>query len=612
MTGVTVLIILTLICGFYVAWNIGANDVANAMGTSVGSGALTLTMAVVLAAIFEFAGAFIVGSNVSDTVRKKIFDPSIIGEKYGTDEAIVTLEVGTNAANPNPGLAAGVVNSNDPPQAIDDWFSIASDTELSGSVIANDADPNMARLTVKGIPEKIPTNGTVEIQSDGSFVYTPNPGFTGRDSFHYQLTDPADGSYILACGMIAALIAAGTWLLIATFMSWPVSTTHSIVGAVVGFGCIALGMEGIEWRSVGMISAGWVVAPVISGAISYLLFSAILKLVFHKRDPVKAAKKLTPYLVFLVVAVMAGVTTFKGLKPLWKQMGIVYDPVDAIKEGDLTFLYIVMGVTLAASLLGFFLSKLFLRNYASEEPTPTGGNPVLDAEVSRSLHKAQMHLKRVRSSSSDESVQKEAEKLLQDVERISKTVRERITTNTDSPELRKVEKIFVLLQIMTACLVAFAHGSNDVANAIGPLSAAYQALESGVIQAKSTTPAWALLLGGVGIVFGLATWGWRVIQTVGKKITELTPSRGFCAEFGAAITILVASTLPIGLPISTTHTLVGAVLGVGLARGINALNLKTMRDIVAGWAITIPAGAGLSVVFYLILKAVFVDSGWVS
>ena len=221
-----------------------------------------------------------------------------------------------------------------------------------------------------------------------------------------------------------------------------------------------------------------------------------------------------------------------------------------------------------------------------------------------------MHLQRVRNTA-DGEVKEHAEKLLKDLGAVTQKVRAQINTNTDSPALRKVESIFVLLQIITACMVAFAHGSNDVANAIGPLSAAYQALEAGVIEAKSTTPGWALLLGGIGIVVGLATWGWRVIRTVGKRITELTPSRGFCAEFAAAITILLASTLPIGMPVSTTHTLVGAVLGVGLARGLNALNLKTMRDIIAGWVITIPAGAILSVVFYLILHAIFIDTGWV-
>jgi phosphate/sulfate permease len=492
MTGIDVLIVLTFICGFYVAWNIGANDVANAMGTSVGSGALTLRRAVILAAIFEFSGAYFVGSNVSETVRKKMFDPQQIVEMYGEDAVM-----------------------------------------------------------------------------------------------------------ILACGMIASLTAAGTWLLIATFMSWPVSTTHSIVGAVVGFGCVALGFEGVQWDKVMMISAGWVISPLISGAIAYLTFGLILKTVFYKRDPVRAAKAVTPRLVFLVVAVLSGVTTYKGLKGFWKNQGI--------DQFDPTFVVTVVLVTAVIGFIAMMVSKHLLKDYGSETiDDAEGSNPLLDAEISRSLHKAEMHLRRVQASADDE-IKVKAEALLSELDAVSQVNRDRLTTNTDSNQLRQVEKIFVLLQVITACLVAFAHGSNDVANAIGPLSAAYQALNEGVISAKATTPSWALILGGVGIVIGLATWGWRVIQTVGKKITELTPSRGFCAEFAAAITILAASTLPIGLPISTTHTLVGAVLGVGLARGINALNLKTMRDIVAGWAVTIPAGAGLSVVIFLILKAIFVD-----
>ena len=610
------------------------------MGTSVGSGALTLRRAVILAALFEFAGAYIVGSNVSNTVRKKIFDPSEITRVYGSTEATVTIDVfakdieqklfaqddffaGRTGATitgnvlkndihrdgdpltviansretengkltintdgsleyvPNAGFtgedhfeyeareASGAVdagtitlwvatNSEDETEPVagsDHYVGFGTD-KVEGNVLINDLDSDDWNLNTT--PESKPENGKVTLNRDGTFAYTPNEGFVGTDTFTYAVSNPM-ASYVLACGMIAALLAAGTWLLIATWMSWPVSTTHSIVGAVVGFGFIALGYGGIAWGSVGMISAGWVISPVISGAISYLLFSAILKMVFHKRDPVRAAKKLTPYLVAAVMAVLSGVTTFKGLKPLWKNMGIEYDPFG----GDKTFLYSVLGVTAVISLIGFFVSKAVLANYGNDDEETDGlnGNPVLDAEVSRSLHKAQMHLKRVRSSSADENIQGEAERLLEEIERVSKTVRDKITTNTDSPELRKVEKIFVLLQILTACLVAFAHGSNDVANAIGPLSAAYQALQEGVVSAKSTTPGWALLLGGVGIVLGLATWGWRVIQTVGKKITELTPSRGFCAEFGAAITILVASTLPIGLPISTTHTLVGAVLG---------------------------------------------------
>ena len=428
MTATTVLIVLTLICGFYVAWNIGANDVANAMGTSVGSGALTLWTAVILAAIFEFAGAYLVGSNVSDTVRKKMFEPESITAMYG---------------------------------------------------------------------EQAP--------------------------------------YILACGMIAALLAAGTWLLIATWMSWPVSTTHSIVGAVVGFGFVALGVEGIFWDKVGLITCGWVVSPLISGSIAYFLFGLILKLVFHKRDPVKAAVRVTPYLVFLVIFVLSGVTTYKGLKPFWKEQGL--------DQFDPQFIGIVVLITTAIGLFSMFFTRWLLRNYKSgTNGENSSTNPVLDAEVSRSLHKAEMHLKRVRNTAEGE-IADQATTLLKSIDSLSQLARERVTTNTNSEELQKVEKIFVLLQIITACLVAFAHGSNDVANAIGPLSAAYQALDLGEISAKSSTPGWALLLGGTGIVIGLATMGWRVIATVGKKITELTPSRGFCAEFAAAITIFIASTI---------------------------------------------------------------------
>ena len=491
-----ILIGLILVCGFYVAWNIGANDVANAMGTSVGSGALTLRRAVILAAIFEFAGAYIVGSNVAKTVRKGIFDP---------------LEI--------------------------------------------------------------------------SNMYPPN-----------------EAPFILACGMIAALLAAGTWLLIATYMSWPVSTTHSIVGAVVGFGALALGFDGVLWDKVGLISAGWIVSPLISAVVAYVVFGILLKTVFYQRDPVAAARRVAPKLVFILMFVMTGLTSYKGLKPLWKKW--------EMNPEDPRFVLVVVTVAVVLGIIGFFVTKLSLsRTQPSPSDSKSKKNPVLDADVSRSLAKTIKHLQRVRNNSTDE-IQDRARQLLIDVESLQDKALDNITTNTDSDELRQVEKIFSVLQIFTACLVAFAHGSNDVANAIGPLAAAYQAVSEKAIIAESTTAPWMLLLGGVGIVIGLATWGWKVIKTVGEKITELTPSRGFSAEFAAAITILGASVLPIGLPISTTHTLVGAVLGVGLARGINALNLKTMRNIVAGWAITIPAGAILCMIFYFILKLIFVDSGW--
>ena len=489
MTGVEwVLMALLLLFGFFAAWNIGANDVANAMGTSVGSGALTLKRAVILAAIFEFFGAVLVGSNVSETVRKKMFDPEQLTEFYGDQAALV-----------------------------------------------------------------------------------------------------------LSCGMIASLLAAGTWLMIATYFHWPVSTTHSIVGAVVGFGCAALGFELIAWSKVGLITAGWVVSPLMSGAIAYVLFSFVLKTVFFKRNPVRAARRMAPFLVFSVLAVLIAVTGFKGLDPLWSRYGI--DPFDPRIVGLTLLIAVVMGTC------GMLISRHLLKSF--DVDVTVDANPMLHADVARSLDKARMHLRRVETSATG-PLREKAEHLIDELEALHSQAVERTRFGTDSPELQRVEQIFAILQIVTACFVAFAHGANDVANAVGPLAAGYQAIASGEVAQKAGIPTWVLALGGIGIVIGLATWGWRVIQTVGKRITELTPSRGFCAEFAAAFTILLATVLPIGLPVSTTHTLVGAVLGVGFARGISALNLRTMRSIIASWAITIPVGAGLSVIFYYILKLLFV------
>jgi len=192
---------------------------------------------------------------------------------------------------------------------------------------------------------------------------------------------------------------------------------------------------------------------------------------------------------------------------------------------------------------------------------------------------------------------------LKKVENLSKSLEDRVETSVKDPNYTAVEKMFGYFQILTASLMAFAHGANDVANAIGPLAAAVSLLTTGALSGDSSVPMWALAMGGVGIIIGLATWGWRVIETVGRKITELTPSRGFAAEFGAVLTILIASR--IGLPISTTHTLVGAVIGVGLARGMEALNLITIRDIIVSWVLTVPAGAALAVVIFYLLQPIF-------
>ena len=487
-----ILIALVLLVGFYTAWNIGANDVANAMGTSVGSGALTLKQAVVLAAIFEFLGAYLAGANVSETVRKGMFDPELLLGIHGDEAALV-----------------------------------------------------------------------------------------------------------LGLGMISALLAAGTWLLIASYFRWPVSTTHSIVGAVVGFGCVGVGIANVNWSQVGLITAGWVVSPLLSAAVAFMLFRFTLRSVFFKDDPVAAAKRVAPRLAFLVVIVLVGVATFKGLSPLWARLNI--DPFEP-RIMTLTGMVAVM-----CGLGGMFTTRRLVRNiHNTQRPIP---NPLRYAELSPSLDKAAVQLQHV-GTVGDGLVDGQVYALIDEVQKLQSTAAAQARFGTDSPQLRNVERIFVFLQILTACFVAFAHGSNDVANAIGPMSAAYQAIDTGEVALQSGVPVWALVLGGFGIIVGLATWGWRVIETVGRRITELTPSRGFCAEFAAAITILLASIIPFGLPVSTTHILVGAVLGVGLARGIGALNLRVMRDVFASWAITIPAGAGLAIMFYYILRFTFIDSGF--
>ncbi len=469
----SILFVLAIVFGFYMAWSIGANDVANAMGTSVGSKALTIKRAVILAAIMEFSGAFFVGSHVSETVQKGIVSPEI---------------------------------------------------------------------------------------------FSSNPVF-----FVY--------------GMLAALLSAAIWLQVASYFGWPVSTTHSIVGSIIGFGILIGGVDAIHWQKVGSIVGSWVISPVLSGTIAFVIFSILRKQIYYNADPVSAAKRITPYLVFLVFFVMTLVLVFKGLKNLHLDL-----PLGSA-------LLIAAAVGIIASIISFFLVKRI-----KETPEPDRVRLFQPVSVADNVKKASRFLQAAKLDSSGD-INEMLSKLLSDLKAIRSRVKTGVTIERGSTEYRTVERIFVYLQIMSAAFVAFAHGANDVANAVGPLSAVINVLMNGSITTQSAVPTWVLILGGVGIVVGLATWGWRVIETIGKKITELTPTRGFSAEFGAAITIVFASKL--GLPISTTHALVGAILGVGLARGIGALNMRSIRDIILSWIITIPVGAFGAILFFYILKSIF-------
>lgn len=415
-----IFLVLACLFGFFMAWGIGANDVANAMGTSVGSRALTIKQAIFVAMIFEFLGAYLAGGEVTSTIRKGIIDAEVM----------------------------------------------------------------------EGNPE------------------------------------------LMVYGMLSALLAAGTWLLIASVKGWPVSTTHSIVGAIVGFAAVGISVDAIHWDKVGGIVASWVVSPVIAGTISYGLFMSVKVLILDTEDPFRRAKRFIPVYMWMVGFMISMVTLLKGLK----HVGLDLDLGLGSKFANALPVSALIGLVVA----GF--GALLLRRIK---------------EVPDELNR-----------------------------------------------FGSVERVFAILMVFTACSMAFAHGSNDVANAVGPLAAVVSTVQSGgAIAAKSAMPWWILMVGALGIVAGLATYGWRVIMTVGRKITELTPSRGFAAELGAAGTVVIASAT--GLPISTTHTLVGAVLGVGFARGIAALNLRTIGSIFLSWLITLPAGAGLAILFFFIFKGIF-------
>ncbi len=467
---------LVLIIGFYMSWNIGANDVSNAMGTSVGSGALTLKRAVILAAILEFSGAFFVGSNVSETMQR------------------------------------GLINT--------DMF----------------------------------------------------------------LTEPT----ILVLGMSSALMSTSIWLQIASYYGWPVSTTHAIVGAIIGFGGVVGGVEAVRWEEVLSILVSWVLSPLISAVISYILFYALQRKILFAMNPAKATLRMLPYLTMFVFGVFTLSLTLNGIDNLNRH----------INFSQAFLLACIIGA------LAFIVTYLLVRRKGTEPSYEA--NSMHSPQSVVSLDKAIKHLQRVHANTVEGANDKVAS-LLIEVKSLSQTLRKETNFTERTSEYRTVENKFVYLQILSACFVAFAHGANDVANAIGPVAAVLDIIKNGAISDVAAVPPWLLAFGGIGIVIGLATWGWRVIETIGKKITELTPTRGFCAEFGAATTILVASKC--GLPISTTHCLVGAVLGVGLARGIKALNLSMLKDIVLSWIITIPASAIMSILVFYIMKMIL---GYVS
>ena len=440
-----VVIGLALLVCAYMAWNIGANDVANAMGTSVGSRALTLKQAVIIAAIFEFCGAFFAGDAVTDTVRKGI------------------LEVDFSTVDP-------------------------------------------------GISQDI------------------------------------------AFGFIAAMMAAATWLTIATRMGLPVSTTHSIIGGILGVGLVLEvdhNASYINWGVVGKVVMSWVASPLMGGLLAFFSYWIIKKTILDADNPEKRSLWLAPILAFPTFFVLGLALQFKALKGFFSKAasnGWIENKYDwlPVKENGVFNPF--------AENAWFPINSLILA-------------AVIGAIASYCLY----------------------------------LVLRKIDINEESRGFKGVERIFVWLQIITAAYVAFAHGANDRSNAIGPMAAVWQVLsnDSGMLMEKAPIPLWLILLGSAGIAVGVMTWGWRVMETVGKKITEITPTRGFAAEFGAATTILIFSMPFLAVPVSTTHTLVGAVVGVGLAGGAKAVDFRVFGKIAASWVASVPVAAFGAAAIYI-------------
>ncbi len=396
----------------YLAINIGGNDLANAMGTSVGSGALTLKKAVLLSVLFNFLGAVLAGGHVTDTIRKGIVDPNLLAS----------------------------------------------------------------------MPDR----------------------------------------FVL--GMLSALISSSVWIHLASHFGLPVSTTHSIVGAVVGFGIIAVGPKSISWGKLIGIVMSWIVSPVTGALVGGFMYWAVKRLVLSSDEAFKAAKFYAPFFFGLVLWVVSFSVFFEGLKTIDLRLTL----------GQTWILSLFLG------LLAYFTGYTYIR---------------------RRSHKTDSWF--------------------------------------SSEDSKYVDKLFGYLQIITACYVAFAHGSNDVANAVGPFAAIYSTLSTGSVSGKVEVDLWMLMVGGLAIGFGLTSFGVKVMDTIGKRITEVTKVRGFCAEFGAATTILICSRL--GLPISTTHVLVGSVIGVGFMRGMSALDTRVILNIISSWFLTIPFTSILSLLIYWVL-----------
>ncbi len=407
-----IILIIAIVIGLYSAINIGANDVANSMATSVASGALTIRKAVFVASVCNVLGAVFVGSHVVNTIRKGLVNPLQFSDK-----------------------------------------------------------PNL-------------------------FLF----------------------------GMLAAVLGSALWVNMATFLKLPVSTTHSIVGGVLGFGLVSVGLAGIKWKVVIYVVLSWIISPLFGCLVAFIIFTIIKKSILSSSQPIAQTKKIGPFFTGLVAFMLSLAIIYKGLKNLHLDLP----------------LFQALLVSLLIGFLGYLVGFIFLRRYKEKDMDP----------------------------------------------------------------YYQVERMANPLQVLSASYQAFSHGANDVANAVGPVAAIVAIIHTHQVKMQVEVPIWLLLIGGAGLAIGIYFWGHRVMETVGKKITSITPTRGFSAEFGTATTVLICSRL--GMPVSTTHVAVGNIIGVGLARGISAINIDVIKRIFSAWIISLPAAGLFSIAIYFILKFIFV------
>jgi PiT family inorganic phosphate transporter len=488
-----VLVCISLCIAFLLSAALGANDVANALGTSVGTGAVSVTKALAIGAVCEFAGAVLFGSTVTRTI------------------------------------SAGVVT-------------------LSGAALA------------------------------------------------------APSLYML--GMLSVLVGCTLWLGLATRYGLPVSSTHSVVGSLIGLGMIS--GWAIQWEAVLRILLSWLISPVMGGLVAWLLFRFIRQTIIDAPRPTRAMRRWLPILCGSMLFIL---TLFLQLESEHSSGWTLFQAVAS------SFGVAALGAGMSGAMTSFIHSKQFVRKTVPP-PSVNGNGRKLDASEAAAVALAalaalQADEKDVAEDelgadthwSEDVQLLPTCEYIPTTMDIVMSSTSLSLTTYARKRQHDIIEQVFSILQLLTACFVSFSHGSNDVSNAIGPFAsilAVYRNGSSATMMEQVVVPPWALVFGGLGISFGLGVWGRPVMDTVGKKITHLVPTRGFCVELSTALTVLMAT--QIGMPVSTTHTLIGSIVAMGLATGHGSVNRRVLLNILLSWFVTVPVSAALTALCFLSLR----------